>query len=66
MNKLNDDPRIDPRIKALMGSMPPANSKDVASREELLAEAGLTVNAIEERILELLKDKATGAKVYSI
>lgn len=39
MSKLNDDPRIDPRIKALMGAMPPAESKDVESREQLLANA---------------------------
>ena len=40
MNPIQNDPRIDPRIKAVMGAMPPpASGGDVASREELLAEA---------------------------
>ena len=38
-SKLNDDPRIDPRIKALMGAMPTPSQADATSREELLAEA---------------------------
>jgi acetyl esterase/lipase len=38
MSKLSDDRRIDPRIKAMFGAMPPAPpAKDVASREEQLA-----------------------------
>ena len=38
-SKIVTDPRIDPRIKALFGSMPQAEpGKDVAGREELLAE----------------------------
>ena len=36
MSRLVDDPRIDPRIKALMGSMPSSAQSDVASREDLL------------------------------
>ena len=39
MSNLNDDPRIDPRIKALMGNMPLPTSKDVTSREQLLEQA---------------------------
>ncbi len=38
-SKLKDDPRIDPRIKALMGVMPTASQGDAVDREELLAEA---------------------------
>ena len=38
MSKLADDPRIDPRIKAVMGMMPSAPQADVESREVLLAE----------------------------
>ncbi len=38
MSKLADDPRIDPRIKAVMGMMPSAPQADIASRDELLAE----------------------------
>ena len=37
-NKILDDERIDPRIKAIFGGMPPMTSPgDVASRDELLA-----------------------------
>ena len=38
-SKLMDDPRIDPRIKALMGTWPTPNPGDAASREQVLAEA---------------------------
>lgn len=38
-SKINDDPRIDPRIKALMGAMPTVNPGDAASREQALQEA---------------------------
>jgi acetyl esterase/lipase len=38
-SKLNDDPRIDPRIKTLMGAIPTTQQGDAASREEVLAEA---------------------------
>ena len=39
MSKLTEDPRIDPRIKALFGAFELPPSKDAASREELLAQA---------------------------
>lgn len=48
MSKLNDDPRVDPRIKNLMGAMPPRPSKNAASREELLERAN-TPEAIASR-----------------
>jgi acetyl esterase len=34
-----NDPRLDPRIKALLAAVPPTTASDVESREELLAEA---------------------------
>lgn len=37
--KLSDDPRIDPRLKALLGAMPAPGAADAASREQVLAEA---------------------------
>ncbi len=37
--KIPEDPRIDPRIKALFGSFPEIVTEDVISREEMLAEA---------------------------
>ena len=39
MANLKDDPRIDPRIKEMMGLMPPLELGDVADREQILAEA---------------------------
>ena len=39
MTKLNDDPRIDPRIKALMGAFPTGAQDDADSREQVLKEA---------------------------
>jgi len=47
-NKLLEDPRIDPRIKAIFGAMNLAGGKDVESREQLLAEAN-TEAAIQTR-----------------
>jgi acetyl esterase len=41
VSKLADDPRIDPRIKALMGAMPSMTQTDVESRDALLAELNL-------------------------
>jgi acetyl esterase len=41
--KLNDDGRIDPRIKALMGAMPAASQSDATSREQVVAEANSDV-----------------------
>ena len=38
MSRLADDPRIDPRIKAMMAAMPSAAQTDVASRDALLEE----------------------------
>ena len=41
--KLNDDGRIDSRIKALMGAMPAASQSDATSREQVVAEANSDV-----------------------
>jgi acetyl esterase len=37
MSKLSEDPRIDPRLKALMGGWPVIKARDAADREEILA-----------------------------
>jgi acetyl esterase/lipase len=36
-SKITDDPRIDPRVEALLGAMPAMTPQDVESREALLA-----------------------------
>jgi acetyl esterase/lipase len=38
VSRITDDPRIDPRIKAVMGAFPSAEQSDVKDREALLAE----------------------------
>jgi hypothetical protein len=38
MSKLQDDRRIDPRIKAAMAAFPSMTQSDVRSRDELIAE----------------------------
>ena len=39
MSKLSEDPRIDPRIKAIFGALDAVGSPDAASREEVIARA---------------------------
>ncbi len=48
MANMNDDPRIDPRIKATMGTMPSGPLQNVASRQQLL-EQNNTPESIAER-----------------
>ncbi|GAC30654.1 alpha/beta hydrolase [Brumicola pallidula] len=48
MSKMNDDPRIDPRIKAIFGKIPMGGVRDVESREAAL-EAANTEKAIATR-----------------
>ena len=36
MNKIAEDPRIDPRLKAMFGDLPAISQPDVSSREELV------------------------------
>lgn len=38
-SSISTDPRLDPRIKAIMGAMPEMEARDAESREALLAEA---------------------------
>ena len=47
-SKIAEDPRIDPRIKAIMGFLSFPALGDVSSREELLAEAA-TEEAVQQR-----------------
>ena len=62
MSKLSDDPRIDPRIKAVMGMLPPPQPQpDVADRAEVLAEAStpeaVAMLAMMEAGLEMLDNE---------
>lgn len=62
MNRITEDPRIDPRIKAVMGAFPSTAQSDVASRDELLAEVN-TPEAVALReqitaVLDLIDNEA--------
>jgi acetyl esterase/lipase len=53
-----DDPRIDPRIKALFGSMDLPNQGDAASRAQILAEANSAAARQAEAGLKTMLDAA--------
>jgi acetyl esterase len=55
MGKIDEDPRIDPRIKALMGAMPDLAEDDVSDREQLLKGASTPeAEAMREQITAML------------
>ncbi len=56
MSKINDDPRIDPRIKAVMGAMPIPVEPDIADRETYLAEVNQPEKVLERKMLVGLLD----------
>jgi acetyl esterase len=51
-SKLAEDPRIDPRIKAMFGAMQTASGGDIESREALLAESNSDAAVAAEAALE--------------
>lgn len=56
MPKLSEDPRIDPRIKAIFGMMESTHQDDVDSRETLLAEANSeTAQAAQEGLAAMME-----------
>ena len=61
MNKIVSDPRIDPRIKAMMGMMPGGSQSDIGNREELLAENNtpdaLAMQAAMKGVLDTLDNE---------
>ncbi len=62
MSKLTDDPRIDPRIKAVMGAFPDMAQSDAPSREVMVKEAN-TDEAVAMRtelksMLDLVDDES--------
>ncbi|HLM18105.1 MAG TPA: alpha/beta hydrolase [Acidimicrobiia bacterium] len=62
MGKIEDDPRIDPRLKLIAGMMPAIIQTDVGSRDELLAEANrpeaLARAEQAKAMLDLLDDES--------
>lgn len=62
-NKIADDPRIDPRIKALFGGMDLTESGDVASREVLLAAENSEEGKARTAMFEAMMDAADNEAV---
>ena len=63
MSKLSEDPRIDPRLKALMGNWPVPRARDAASREEVLGR-----NSGEKAVAarDALQAEGIGTRVVSM
>ncbi len=61
MSKIHDDPRIDPRIKKVLGNIPVMSRGDVADREQLLAEVNrpeaLAASAKMAQMLEVFDNE---------
>ena len=55
-SKINDDPRIDPRIKALFGTMNLTAAGNVKSREELIAEENSEAGKARTAMFKTLLD----------
>ena len=49
MSKLTEDPRIDPRIKALMGAFPTIPQPDAESREQMLDDLRRGIRKLAKR-----------------
>ena len=56
MSKITDDPRIDPRIKAVLGEMPLMTGGNVDSRQQLLNEANSPAGIAEREQMETMLD----------
>ncbi|MEM1156292.1 MAG: alpha/beta hydrolase [Pseudomonadota bacterium] len=52
MSKINDDPRIDPRIKVVLGNVPTMTTSDASSREQVLAEANSPESVAQREAME--------------
>ncbi len=51
-SKISDDPRLDPRIKALLSAMPSSNPGNAESREQLLTEAASEESGLASAAME--------------
>ncbi|MFM7685475.1 MAG: esterase, partial [Actinomycetota bacterium] len=51
-----NDPRIDPRLKALLAVMPPIAAVDVSGRDQLVAEASAPENKVFEQTYKTMME----------
>ena len=56
MSRITDDPRIDPRIKALMGAMPDMTMGDVVDRVQLLDEVNQPEALVQAKQMDAMLD----------
>ena len=56
--KVINDPRIDPRLKAFLGAMDLGSAGDVASREELVAQANSPQAVAARQAIEAMFEAA--------
>src|SRR3546814_20203584 len=63
--KLMEDPRIDPRIKAMFGSADPLILPNVSNREELLAQENSNTDEVRDANLQVILDAMGSVEVAS-
>tara|TARA_R110001592_G_C13192961_1_gene753460 strand:- start:10964 stop:11995 length:1032 start_codon:yes stop_codon:yes gene_type:complete len=63
MSKINSDPRIDPRIKAIFGMMPALAIADVESRQQALDEANAPQAVAQRTLMEAMFDSIDSEQV---
>lgn len=63
MSKISDDPRIDPRIKALFGALDLPPAQVAGSREELLTNANTPEAIAERELLRAFLDAADNEEI---
>ena len=63
MNKISSDPRIDPRIKAVLGIMPTTEFDNVDSRQQVLEEANTPESTAQRKLMESMLDAIDSEKV---
>ena len=63
MSKISDDPRIDPRIKALFGAFDTPEPEPASSREELLATANSPEAVAAREALRMFLDAADSEEI---
>jgi acetyl esterase len=63
MSKIVDDPRIDPRIKALMGAFPTGSQPDAMSREAMLAEVNTPEAVAMQQMMRTMLDAVDSEEV---
>ncbi|MEY4339682.1 MAG: hypothetical protein RLZ14_1532 [Actinomycetota bacterium] len=60
-----NDPRIDPRLKALLGAMPPIAATDVSGRDQLVADAAAPENKVFEQTYKAMMEACDTPAVVS-